>query len=166
VLTLSASATATLGNATVTINGNNPSVGTRSTTVALSVTAPPSGSVTVTPVLASNNPWFMEEQIRIANTAPITALSITITVQRNPAALAIGGQYNSVGSTIQQSSSTTATQLTYQFTLAAGQTLGPSTSRTFAAQIRGNGTPHPTSGDTYSVTYTSGGATSTVSGTF
>jgi endoglucanase len=166
VLTLSASATATLGNATVTISGNNPSVGTRSTTVALSVTAPPSGSVTVTPVLASNNPWFMEEQIRIANTAPITALSITITVQRNPAALAIGGQYNSVGSTIQQSSSTTATQLTYQFTLAAGQTLGPSTSRTFAAQIRGNGTPHPTSGDTYSVTYTSGGATSTVSGTF
>jgi endoglucanase len=166
VLTLSASATATLGNATVTINGNNPSVGTRSTTVALSVTGAPSGSVTVTPFLASNNPWFMEEQIRIANTAPITALSITITVQRNPSALAIGGQYNSVGSTIQQSSSTTATQLTYQFTLAAGQTLGPSTSRTFAAQIRGTGTPHPTTGDTYSVTYTSGGTTSTVTGAF
>jgi endoglucanase len=166
VLTLSASATATLGNATVTINGNNATVGTRSTTVALSVTAPPTGSVTVTPVVASNNPWFMEEQIRIANTASITALSITITVQRNPAALAIGGQYNSVGPTVQQSSSTTATQLTYQFTLASGQTLGPSTSRTFAAQIRGNGTPHPTAGDTYSVTYTAGGATSTVSGTF
>jgi hypothetical protein len=33
-------------------------------------------------------------------------------------------------------------------------------------QLSGTGTAHPTSGDTYSVTYTSGGTTQTVSGTF
>ena len=44
--------------------------------------------------------------------------------------------------------------------------LSPSTSRTFAAQMSGNGTAHPTAGDTWTVTYTSGGTTSTLSGTF
>jgi hypothetical protein len=49
---------------------------------------------------------------------------------------------------------------------APGQTLSPSSSRTFAAQRSGNGTAHPTAGDTWTATYTSGGTTSTLSGTF
>jgi hypothetical protein len=44
--------------------------------------------------------------------------------------------------------------------------LAASTNRTFAAQMSGTGTVHPTSGDTYSVTYTTGGQSFTVSGTF
>ena len=32
--------------------------------------------------------------------------------------------------------------------------------------MSGNGTAHPTAGDTWTVTYTSGGTTSTLSGTF
>jgi endoglucanase len=59
-----------------------------------------------------------------------------------------------------------AATVTYAFTLAPGQTLSPSTSRTFAAPMSGNGTAHPTAGDTWTVTYTSGGTTSTLSGTF
>ncbi len=166
-LTLSASSTATLGDATITINGNNGTVGTRSTTVALTVaTVPTGGAVTVTPVITSTNPWWMEQQIRIDNTGTISALSVTITIARNPSGIGVGGQYNTIGGQITQASSSTASQLVYTFSLGAGQTLGAGTGRTFAAQIRGNGTAHPTSGDGWSVTYTSGGTTTTTTGTF
>jgi hypothetical protein len=60
----------------------------------------------------------------------------------------------------------TATQITYTWTLNAGQTLGNQTMRTFAAQFGGNGTVHPTAGDTWSVVYTTGGTQRTQSGTF
>ncbi|HKE95009.1 MAG TPA: hypothetical protein VKB34_11925, partial [Povalibacter sp.] len=78
----------------------------------------------------------------------------------------VGGQYNNIGGQVLQSTSTTTATLVYTFSLAAGQTLPAGTGRTFAAQIGGNGTAHPTSGDTWSVTYTTGGTTTTTSGTF
>jgi hypothetical protein len=59
-----------------------------------------------------------------------------------------------------------ARSITYTFTLASGQTLGAGSGRLFATQSTGGGTAHPTSGDTYSVTATSGGATTTQSGHF
>jgi hypothetical protein len=166
-LTLAASSTATLGNATVTINATGGgSVPPHSTTVALTVANPTGGSVTVTGAVPSNSPWFIEEQVRIENTAPITALTVTITVARNPSGLSVSGQYNTVGGQVAQTSSATATQLTYTFTLGAGQTIPAGTGRTFAAQIGGTGTAHATSGDSWTVTYTSGGASTTTSGTF
>jgi endoglucanase len=166
-LTLAASSTATLGNATVTIGASNAAAGNESLTVALTVaSAPGGGSATITGAVTSNSPWFIEEQVRINHPAPITALTVTITVARNPSGLAVGGQYNTVGGQIAQSTSTTATQLVYTFTLNSGQTLGASTNRTFAAQIRGTGATHPLTGDGWSVTYTSGGTTTTTSGTF
>jgi len=76
------------------------------------------------------------------------------------------GPYNTVGGQITQGSSSTTTAITYQFTLSAGQTLGPANGRTFAAQTSGTGTTHPTSGDTWAVTYTTGGQTFTRTGTF
>jgi hypothetical protein len=76
------------------------------------------------------------------------------------------GQYNTVGGSVQQSNSSTTSAITYQFTLGAGQTLSAGTNRLFAVQMSGTGTAHPTSGDTYTVTYTSGGVTRTQSGTF
>lgn len=121
------------------------------------------GGVTVTPVVASSSPWYNEQQLRIANTSPLTALSVTIVVQRTPG-VSYSGQYNTAG--LAQTNSSTATAITYRYTLAAGQTLGASTSRTFAAQMSGTGTAHPTSGDTYTITYTAGGVTRTQSGTF
>ena len=55
---------------------------------------------------------------------------------------------------------------TYVFTLAPGQTLGTGSGRIFAAQTSGTGTPHPTAGDTWTGTYTTGGQTFTQQGTF
>jgi hypothetical protein len=123
------------------------------------------GSVTTTAVVTSSSGWFTEEQLRLSNTATITALSITITVQRT-AGVSASGQYNTIGGTISQSNSSTATAITYVFSLNPGQTLTAGTGRTFAVQMSGNGTVHPTEGDTYSVTGTAGGQPFTLSGTF
>ncbi len=76
------------------------------------------------------------------------------------------GMYNTVGGQILQSSTVGTSTITYTWTLASGQTLSPGSGRLFAAQTSGSGTAHPTSGDTYSVTYVSGGTTYTKSGTF
>jgi len=116
--------------------------------------------------VASNSPWFGEEQVRLSNTGTLTALTVTITVARNPASLASGGQYNTLGGTIAQSVSTTSTQVVYTFSLAAGQSLPAGTGRTFAAQFSPGGSTHPTTGDGWSVSYTSGGTSTTTSGTF
>jgi len=163
--TFTASSTATLGAATVTITGTSGST-SRTTTVALTITGGGGGgALTATSAVTSNSPWFVEEQVRIANTGTLTALTVTVTVQRT-AGINPSGQYNTVGGQIAQAVSSTTSTLTYTFTLAAGQTLGPSTSRTFAVQLSGNGTSHPTAGDTYSVSYNAGSGTVTTSGTF
>lgn len=133
------------------------------------VSATPEGStgggVTVTTAVPNQSPWYNEQHVVVANTVPITALSITVVVQRTTG-LSHSGQYNTVGGQITQSNSSTSSAITYEFNLAPGETLSPSTSRTFAVQTSGNGNAHPTSGDTYSVTYTAGGVTQTLNGTF
>ncbi|HEY6176737.1 MAG TPA: endo-1,4-beta-xylanase [Kofleriaceae bacterium] len=126
---------------------------------------PPPVDVTITPRVAASGPWFNEQQIQIANTSTITALTVTITIQRT-GGISFSGQYNTVGGSITQSNTTTSTAVTYQFSLTAGQTLGPSTNRIFAAQTSGTGTVHPTAGDTYTVTFTTGGQSVTKSGGF
>jgi hypothetical protein len=139
---------------------------TRTTSVALTVTGGgDSGTVTVTPTVSTNSPWFNELQVRLANTGTLTALSITVVVQRTPG-VSYSGMYNTVGGQVAQANSSTTAAITYTFTLASGQTLGASTLRTFAVQTSGNGTPHPTSGDTWSVSYTTGGQSFTSNGTF
>jgi hypothetical protein len=163
--TFAASSTATLGAATVTITATSGSL-SRTTAVALTVTGGGTGgTLTATPVVSTNSPYFIEEQLTLANTGTLTALSVTVTVQRTTGVTA-SGQYNTVGGQIAQSNTSTATAITYQFSLAAGQTLGASTNRMFAVQMGGNGTAHPTAGDTYTVTYTTGGQTFTTSGHF
>ena len=116
-------------------------------------------------MVSTNSPWFNELQLRIANTGTLTALTVTIVVQRTPG-VSYSGMYNTVGGQITQTNTSTTATITYQFTLNAGQTLPASTGRTFAVQTSGNGTAHPTAGDTYTVTYTSGGVTSTTTGHF
>ena len=123
------------------------------------------GSVTATGVVTSSSGWFSEEQVRLSNTASITALTVTITVQRT-AGVNASGQYNTVGGQISQSNSCTSTVCTYVFTLNPGQTLTPGSGRTFAAQMSGNGTVHPTAGDTYVATGTAGGQSFTAQGSF
>ncbi|HEU5135109.1 MAG TPA: IPT/TIG domain-containing protein [Steroidobacteraceae bacterium] len=167
-MNISVASTAAIGSFTFSITTSAAGVAGAVQTVLLQITqGPVGGVVTATGAVASNSPWFAEEQVRFSNTAPLTALTVTITVARNPAALASGGQYNTIGGNlISQSVSTTSTQVVYTFALIAGQTLAAGTGRTFAAQFSPGGNPHPTTGDSWSVTYTSGGASTTTSGTF
>jgi hypothetical protein len=164
-LTFTASATAATGSSTVTVTGTGGGL-SRTTAIALTVgPSGPGGTVTVTTAINANSPWYNEEGVRVSNTGTLTALTVRVVIQRTPG-VAFNGMYNTVGGQILQTNSSTTAAITYQWTLAAGQTLGPGTGRLFAAQAGGNGTPHPTSGDTWTVTYTSGGTTVTQSGTF
>jgi endo-1,4-beta-xylanase len=165
-VTFTASSAATLGSANVAITATGDAL-TRTTTIALTVSGGGGGTggVTITPAINANGPWFNEEVIRLNNTGTITALSVTIVIQRTTG-VGFNGIYNTVGGQILQSNTVTAATITYQFTLAAGQTLGLGTNRTFAAQTSGSGTIHPTIGDTYTVTYTTGGVSFTQTGHF
>jgi endoglucanase len=162
--TFTASGTATLGTANVTITGTSGST-SRSTTVALTVTSGGGGTVTATPSVGTASPWFNELQLRLDNTSTISALTITVTVQRTTG-VSYSGMYNTVGGQITQANSSTASAITYTFTLAQGQTLPAATGRLFAMQMSGTGTPHPTAGDTWVVSYNTGSGTQTTSGTF
>jgi Subtilase family len=165
VVTLSATATATLGSATITISGTGNGL-TRSTQISLSVNpGGGTGGVTVTPVINSSGPWFNDQAILLSNTGNLTAVSITIVVQRTTG-ISHQNQYNTVGTQILQSNNSTTSTITYTFSLATGQTLGVGTNRMFAAQTSGTGTVHSFSGDTYTVTYTTGGTTFTQTGHF
>ena len=126
-----------------------------------------SGGATATGAIANASPWFNELQVRLANTQIITSLTITVNVARTTGT-SLSGQYNTVGGQISQSSSSTTTALTYNWTLNSGQQLSPQNLRTFAAQFGGNGTAHPVTGDSWTVTYTvSGNSTvQTLRGTF
>jgi cellulose 1,4-beta-cellobiosidase len=164
-VTFAASSTAATGTANVTVTGTSGSL-THTTTIALTVTSAGNGNggVTLATVINSNQPFYDDEGVKVTNTAAITALSVTINVQ-NTGGMSFNGQYNTVGGQITQSHSSTATVLTYQFNLTAGQTLSPG-SYLFDAQMSATGTSHPTSGDTFTVTYTTGGQTFTQTGHF
>jgi predicted carbohydrate-binding protein with CBM5 and CBM33 domain len=123
------------------------------------------GGVTVTKAIPANGPWFNELQVRLANTGPITAMTITVVVQRTPG-VSYSGQYNTVGGQITQGNASTASTVTYTWTLNSGQTLNASSNRTFAAQFGGTGSVHPVTGDTWTVNYTTGGVARTQTGTF
>ena len=60
----------------------------------------------------------------------------------------------------------TGSAVVYTYTLAAGQTVPPGAGYIAGAQYNGTGTAHPTSGDTYAVTATAGGVTTTAAGRF
>jgi hypothetical protein len=165
-VTFTASSAASTGTSSVTVTGTSGTL-THSTVISLTVSPAVAGTggVTVTPVINSNGAFFNDEGVKISNTGTITALTITITVQATTG-VAFNGQYNTVGGQIADSHSSSSTAITYQYSLSAGQTLGAGTGWLFDAQASGNGTVHPVAGDTYTVTYTTGGATFTQSGQF
>lgn len=165
MVTITAAASATPGQASATITGTGGGL-TRTTPLAVTVTTVGGGGgpATATPIVAASGPWFNELQVRLANTATITAMTLTITVQTT-GGVTFSGQYNTVGS-FTQTHGGTASTITYQYVLGAGQQLSAGTNRIFAAQVGGSGSAHPTSGDSYTLTYTSGGTTFTSSGQF
>jgi len=166
VITFAASATAALGTSTVTITGTATGLSPVTTTISLTVAnGSNTGGVTVTPVVASQSNFFNEEQVKIANTGSLTAMTVTVVIQRTTG-ISFSGQYNTVGGQISMTHTSTTSTVTYTFTLNAGQTLSPGTNWIFASQTSGTGTAHPTAGDTFTVTYTTGGQNFTQTGHF
>jgi hypothetical protein len=102
----------------------------------------------------------------MTNTAPVTALTIEITVQKTPGII-YSGQYDSYwGNMLSMGNRQTSSTVIYNYTLNAGQSVPAGENWVVAAQFGGNGTPHPTSGDTYTLTATSGGVARVLTGTF
>jgi uncharacterized repeat protein (TIGR03803 family) len=122
------------------------------------------GPATFTTRVPVNHGWFTEENVVLSTPASITALTLTISVRITPG-LRFSGMYQTVFGQITQSSVTGPTTITYTFTLQPGNTIPPGTF-TFAAQTAANGVVHDVSGDTFTATYTSGGQTFTVNGSF
>jgi hypothetical protein len=120
--------------------------------------------VTASGVVASNSPYFGEEDIKFSNTSSITALTATITVQKT-AGVSYNGAYTTFGGTTVTHVDNGST-IVYTFTLNSGQTVSPNTGLLLAAQFGGTGTAHSTTGDLWSITTTSGGVTNTLSGHF
>jgi hypothetical protein len=93
---------------------------------------------------------------------------MTITVR---VALVAGMRYSSSsngfpGGDITEGDSTSGSVITYTYALNAGDSIPIGSNRTTYSQWTGTGTPRTTSGDTWTVVSTSGGATATLSGTF
>jgi endoglucanase len=128
-------------------------------------TPTPSGNgVTATGVVASSSPYFSEEDVKFNNTSSITAMTITITVQKTTS-VTYSSMYGTFGS-LTMTHTDNGSTITYTYTLNSGQTIAAGTNRLVAAQFSGNGTAHSTTGDTWSITTTSGGKTNTLSGHF
>ncbi len=159
VATITVPSAAPPGAVNVIISGNGGGL-TRITSLAINVTG-----TTITAEVAENGPFFNQEQIRLSHTVPITSLSVTIVIQRTTG-LSVNGQFNTMGGQMTQSITTTPTTFVYQFNLIPGQTLQPEPNRVCAAQTNGSGTTHPTSGDTATITYTTGGVAHTETRTF
>jgi hypothetical protein len=159
VATVTVPSTVPSGVINLTIAGNGGGL-TRITSLAINV-----AGVTITAEVTENGPFFNQEQIRLSNSVPLTSLSVTIVIQRTPG-LSVNGQFNTMGAQMTQSVTITPTTFVYQFNLVPGQTLQPEPNRVCAAQTNGTGTVHPTSGDRSTITYTTGGVTSTETRTY
>jgi len=148
------------GGSATTINVNNDFFNPTPNTVA-------AGVVTfrwVTPSHGHTLTWDSGPGTLPANTGTITALTVTIVVQRT-AGISHQGMYDNVGGfTSTNNSSANLPAITYTWTRTGGS-LSAGSGRLFVAQTNGN-QPHSSSGDTWTVTYTTGGQTFTQNGTY
>jgi len=136
---------------------NGAGTSAQSTEVSATPNVSTGGPATINGSVASGaGPYYSEEDVTLNTPTPITALTITVTIQKTTG-VSFNGMYNTVGTPITMTHTDTGSTIVYQFTLAAGQSVGPGQTFTFASQIGGTGTPHPYTGDTYTVTYTTGG---------
>ena len=157
--TVTGSGTHTVKYWSVDAAGNSESAHTLSVTLA-------AGNVTITPSVASGSGnYWSEEDLKFTSTQSITALTLTITVQRATGGAAYAGEYtNFPGSSVTMSYVQTTNTIVYTYTLKTGQTLSANTIYETAAQFSGNGTAHTYAGDTYSMSVTAGGSVQSYSG--
>jgi cellulose 1,4-beta-cellobiosidase len=126
--------------------------------------APTNGGVTVTASTGGSSPWYFENRLSIANTSAITNITVTIRVARTTG-VTFNGSYETVGGFTRTNTNTASgTPITFSFTRTAS--LGTGSGRLFVGQTNGSGTPHPATGDSWTVTFTVGGQDFTLSGAF
>jgi signal peptidase I len=135
----------------------------------LNVAAPcasASNGVTATPSSTNYLNYGGQEVLTLSNSHAITALTITIHVAQTTG-VTYGSEYNSLpaGSTT-QSESTSGGVITYTWVLNTKSTIPTNQGGAVYADFNGIGYSHAMSGDTWSVTSTSNGITSTLTGTF
>jgi hypothetical protein len=136
----------------------------RTATATFNASGGGNGGVTVSVAMGGSPPWYFENRLTLSNTASVSAMTVTVVVQRTPG-ITFNGLYNTVGSFQQtHTGNTNPATITYTWTLSG--TLGEGGGRLFVAQANGTGAPHPSSGDRWTVTYTVGGQAFTQSGTF
>jgi len=129
----------------------------------------PSQSNGVTAVASSDNynNYGGQARLSLTTTAAITAMTVTIKVAQTRG-VTFNSQANSFpGGSLIQSSSAGGGVITYSYVLAVGTSIPANyPGGVVYAQYSGTGSPHPSSGDTWTVTSTAGGITSTLAGTF
>jgi signal peptidase I len=173
------------GNDTITDNGNHncvvggggnnyvngPSsdicITGPSLNIAGACTSPPNGvTATATTSNVTNNGG--QEHLAIANTSSITAMTITISIAQTPPGVTYSSETNAfAANTITESDSTAGGVITYSYVLKSGKTIAAGTSGdSVTAVYTVSGPTHSLTGDTWSVTSTSGGNVSTISGNF
>jgi len=136
-------------------------------------TVPPTTTTTTTPltngvtVSASETSGTTDQELlTFANSSSISALSITISVTTTGLTAKSHGDSFASG-TVSQSSKTSGAVITYTTTLKANKTIPAGFSDgTVYAQFKDLGNVHQSAGDTWSVTSTSNGIVSVLTGTF
>jgi prepilin-type N-terminal cleavage/methylation domain-containing protein len=150
--------------------GSTPAPTTTTTTTSppptTTTTAPPSNGVTATPSSSNYSYYGGQERLDFTNSSSITAMSITIDVAQTTG-VTYNSQFNSFpGGALTQGDTTSGGVIAYTFVLGSRQTIPANYSGEVGAQWGGTGSVRVTTGDTWTVTSTSGGITSTLSGTF
>jgi hypothetical protein len=146
---------------------NSAGEGPASAEVKATTPAAVAASITVTgSVSGYTNPWWGEEDVYLNNSAPLTALTITVTVHQT-GGISFYDQYSAYwAGMLAVSYQTTANAVIFTYKLNPGWTVPVGSGWLVGSQYNAGGTARPTSKDTYSVTYSTGGASKTVTGHF
>ena len=163
--------TPTAAPATTTTTTRTTHVTTTTTTAPPPTTtttaASRSNGVTAVPTSANYSSYGGQEIVTVHNTSAITAMTIIIKVAQTTG-VTYNSDYNSFpGDAGSNGHSTGGGKITYTYVLSTGHSIPAKYSNgALGAQFGGTGSPRTTSGDTWTVTSTSRGDTSTISGTF
>ena len=162
--------TSTTTSTTTTTTTVPPTTTTTTTTLppttTTTTTTPRSNGVTASPSNSNYNYNGGQEILALTNPSSITAMTITINVAKTTG-VSYNGMFNSfAGGALSQGNTTSGGYITYTFSLNGGQVIPANTSGEVGVQWNGTGFFRVTSGDLWTVTSTSGGVNSTISGTF
>lgn len=140
---------------------------TTTTATTTTTTTPPGNGVTAAPASDNYNNYGGQERLAFSDKFSITAMTVTINVVQTTG-VTFNSQSNSFpGGDLNQTFTTSGGIITYSFVLGGGQVIPAGYSNGIVyAQFGGTGSPHSMSGDTWSVTSTSNGIVSNLTGTF